>query len=86
MFKNSMSLSFSLGTLCDGSAAPSDADIELEFDGTGAVRLDVTQTRRDLVDPVSGYGTDTESVSLVLTREEALHLSSLLEQAARSME
>lgn len=86
MFKNSMSLSFSLGTLRDGGAAPSDADIELEFDGTGAVKLDVTQTRRDLVDPVSGYGTDTESVSLVLTREEALHLSSLLEQAARSME
>ena len=86
MFKNSMSLSFSLGTLRDGSAAPSDVDIELEFDGIGAVRLDVTQTRSDLVDPVSGYGTDTESVSLVLTREEALRLSSLLEQAARSKE
>ena len=86
MFKNSMSLSFSLGTLRDGSAAPSDIDIELESDGTGAVRLDVTQTRRDLVDPVSGYGTDTESVTLILTREEALRLSSLLEQAARSKE
>ena len=86
MFKNSMSLSFSLGTLCDGSAAPSDVEIELESDGSDTVRLDIDQTRRDLIDPVSGYGTDTESVTLILTREEALRLSSLLEQAARSKE
>ena len=84
MFKNSMSLSFSLGTLRDGGAAPSDADIELEFDGAGTVRLDITQ--KDKVDPISGHGTDTDSVTLILTREEALRLSSLLEQAARSME
>ena len=86
MFKNSMSLSFSLGTLRDGGAAPSGADIELEFDGAGTVRLDITQTRQDKVDPISGHGTDTDSVTLILTREEALRLSSLLEQAARSME
>lgn len=86
MFKNSMNLKFSLGTLCDGGAAPSDADIELEFDGAGTVRLDITQTRQDKVDPISGYGTDTDSVTLILTREEALRLSSLLEQAARTKE
>lgn len=83
--QHTLTLEFPLGK--DGQNAPVSSSVEMNiYAKDGNILFEAEQTRRDIVDPIGGYGTDTFSLFIKMKKEEALHLARLLREVAEGLE